>query len=107
MDVIRILLLVATAGVLAFLLYEAITRQISRDAFWSVIVIVCALSLNLIYLWFSAAGRQQLPIENKPRVVVEEKRPWSIRRTMLERRTMPVKQTMPVRSPMSPTASLA
>jgi hypothetical protein len=54
-----ILLLVATAGVLAFLLYEAITRQISRDAFWSVIVIVCALSLNLIYLWFSAAGRQQ------------------------------------------------
>jgi len=56
-------------------LYEAITRQISRDAFWSVIVIVCALSLNLIYLWFSAAGRQQLPIENKPRVVVEEKAP--------------------------------
>jgi hypothetical protein len=92
---------------IAFLLYEAITRQISRDAFWSVIVIVCALSLNLNYLWFSAAGRQQLPIENKPRVVVEEKRPWSIRRTMLERRTMPVKQTMPVRSPMSPTASLA
>ncbi len=60
---------------IAFLLYEAITRQISRDAFWSVIVIVCALSLNLNYLWFSAAGRQQLPIENKPRVVVEEKAP--------------------------------
>jgi len=60
---------------IAFLLYEAITHQISRDAFWSVIVIVCALSLNLNYLWFSAAGRQQLPIENKPRVVVEEKAP--------------------------------
>jgi hypothetical protein len=73
MNVLRILLLVVTAGVLVFLLYEAITRQISRDALWSVIVIVCALSLNLIYLWFSTAGRQQLPIENKPRV--EEKAP--------------------------------
>jgi hypothetical protein len=71
MNVIRILLLVTTGGVLAFLLYEAITRQISRDAFWSVVVIVCALSLNLIYLWFSTAGRQQLPIENKPRVALE------------------------------------
>jgi hypothetical protein len=75
MHMLRILLLVTTAGVLAFLLYEAITRQISRDAFWSVIVIVCALSLNLIYLWFSTAGRQQLPIENKPRVALEEKAP--------------------------------
>ena len=71
MNLIRILLLVTTGGVLAFLLYQAITRQISRDAFWSVVVIVCALSLNLIYLWFSTAGRQQLPIENKPRVALE------------------------------------
>jgi hypothetical protein len=75
MNVIRILLLVTTAGVLVFLLYEAITRQISRDTLWSVIVIVCALSLNLIYLWFSTAGRQQQPIENKPRVAFEEKAP--------------------------------
>src|SRR6476661_5138504 len=75
MNALRILLLVLTAGVLVFLLYEAITRQISRDALWSVIVIVCALSLNLIYLWFSTAGRQQLPIENKPRVALEEKAP--------------------------------
>src|SRR6476469_3642142 len=71
MNLIRILLLVTTGGVLAFLLYEAIMRQISRDAFWSVIVIVCALSLNLIYLWFSTAGRQQLAIEDKPRVALE------------------------------------
>jgi hypothetical protein len=71
MNVIRILLLVTTGGVLAFLLYQAITRQISRDAFWSVVVIVCALSLNLIYLWFSTAGRQQLASENKPRVALE------------------------------------
>jgi hypothetical protein len=75
MDVIRILLLVTTAGVLAFLLYEAITRQISRDAFWSVIVIVGALGLNLIYLWFSTTGRQQLSIESKPHVALEEKAP--------------------------------
>ena len=75
MNLIRILLLVTTGGVLAFLLYQAITRQISRDAFWNVIVIICALSLNLIYLWFSTAGRQQLPIENKPRVALEEKAP--------------------------------
>ena len=75
MNVLRILLLVTTAGVLAFLLYEAITLQISRDSLWSVTVIVCALSLNLIYLWFATPGRQQLPIENKPRVVVEEKAP--------------------------------
>ena len=71
MNVIRILLLVTTGGVLAFLLYEGITRQISRDAFWSVVVIVCALSLNLIYLWFSTAGRHQLASENKPRVALE------------------------------------
>ena len=71
MNVICILLLVTTGGVLAFLLYEAIMRQISRDAFWTVAVIVCALSLNLIYLWFSTAGRQQLASENKPRVVLE------------------------------------
>src|SRR6478736_654155 len=75
MNVLRILLLVMTAGVLAFLLYEAITRQISRDAVWTVIVIVCALSLNLIYLWHPTAGRQQTPIENKPRVALEEKAP--------------------------------
>ena len=41
------------------------------SALWSVVVIVCALSLNLIYLWFSTAGRQQLPIENKSRVALE------------------------------------
>ena len=71
MNALRILLLVVTAGVLVFLLYEAITRQISRDALWTVVVIVCALSLNLIYLWFSTAGRQQLASENKPRVALE------------------------------------
>jgi hypothetical protein len=71
MNVIRILLLVTTGGVLVFLLYQAITRQISRDAFWSVVVIVCALGLNLIYLWFSTAGRHQLASENKPRVALE------------------------------------
>jgi hypothetical protein len=27
--------------------------------------------LNLIYLWFSTAGRQQLASENKPRVALE------------------------------------
>jgi hypothetical protein len=53
MHVLRILLLVMTAGVLAFILYQAITRQIPRDAFWTVIAIACGFSLNLIYLWFS------------------------------------------------------
>jgi hypothetical protein len=56
MHVLRILLLAMTAGVLAFILYQAITRQIPRDAFWTVIAIACGFSLNLIYLWFSTPG---------------------------------------------------
>src|SRR5215510_14664583 len=76
MNVLRILLLVMSAGVLAYLLYESITRQIPRDTFWSVIVIACALSLNLIYLWFSTTGAPPVAsIEDKPPVAVEEKAP--------------------------------
>jgi hypothetical protein len=75
MHVIRILLLVMTAGVLAFFLYQAITRQIPRDAFWTVIAIACGFSLNLIYLWFSTPGGPPVAIEVKPPVAVEEKAP--------------------------------
>ena len=75
MHVLRILLLVMTAGVLAFILYHAITRQISRDAFWTVIAIACCFSLNLIYLWFSKPGEPPVAIEDKPPVAVEEKAP--------------------------------
>jgi hypothetical protein len=75
MHVLRILLLVMTAGVLAFFLYQAITRQIPRDAFWTVIAIVCGFSLNLIYLWFSTPGGPPVAIEDKPPVAVEEKAP--------------------------------
>jgi hypothetical protein len=74
MNVLRIMLLVMTAGVLALFLYQAITRQIPRDAFWSVIAIACGLSLNLIYLWFSTGG-PPVAIEDKPPVAVEEKAP--------------------------------
>src|SRR5262245_10774602 len=74
MNVLRILLLVMSAGLLAYLLDEAITRQIPRDTFWSVIVIACALSLNLIYLWFSTTGGPPVAsIEDKPPVVAEGK----------------------------------
>ena len=41
MNVLRILLLVMTAGVLAFILYQAITRQIPREAFWTAIAVAC------------------------------------------------------------------
>jgi hypothetical protein len=75
MHIIRILLLVMTAGVLAFFLYQAITRQIPRDAFWTVIAIACGFSLNLIYLWFSTPGGPPVAIEVKPPVAVEEKAP--------------------------------
>jgi hypothetical protein len=75
MQVLRILLLVMTAGVLAFFLYQAITRQIPRDAFWTVIAIACAFSLNLIYLWFSTTGGPPVAIEDKPPAVMEEKAP--------------------------------
>ena len=75
MHVILILLLVMTAGVLAFFLYQAITRQIPRDAFWTVIAIACSFSLNLIYLWFSTPGGPPVAIEVKPPVAVEEKAP--------------------------------
>jgi hypothetical protein len=75
MHVLRILLLVMTTGVLAFFIYQAITRQIPRDAFWTVIVIACGFSLNLIYLWFSTPGGPPVAIENKPPVAVEEKAP--------------------------------
>ena len=73
MHVLRILLLVMTAGVLAFFLYQAITRQIPRDAFWTVIAIACGFSLNLIYLWFSTPGGTPVAIE--PPVAVQEKAP--------------------------------
>ena len=73
MHVLRILLLVMTAGVLAFFLYQAITRQIPRDAFWTVIAIACGFSLNLIYLWFSTPGGT--PVAIQPLVAVEEKAP--------------------------------
>jgi len=75
MHVLRILLLVMTAGVLAFILYQAITRQIPRDAFWTVIAIACGFSLNLIFLWFSKPGGPPVAIEDKPPVVMEEKAP--------------------------------
>jgi hypothetical protein len=80
MHVLRILLLVMTAGVLAFILYQAITRQIPRDAFWPVIASACGFSLNLLYFWFA---KPPVAIEDKPPVAVEEKAPWSIRQTML------------------------
>jgi hypothetical protein len=75
MNVFRILLLVMTTGVLVFILYQAITRQIPRDALWTVIAIACGVSLNLIYLWFSKPGGPPVAIEDKPPVVVEEKAP--------------------------------
>ena len=75
MNVVRILLVVMTAGVLAFILYHAITRQIARDAYWNVIAIACGISLNLIYLWFSIPGGPPAAIEDKPPVAVEEKAP--------------------------------
>ena len=75
MHVLRILLLVMTAGVLAFIVYQAITRQIPRDAFWTVIAIACGFSLNLIFLWFSKPGGPPVAIEDKPPVVMEEKAP--------------------------------
>jgi hypothetical protein len=67
MQMLRILLLVMTSGVLAFFLYQAITQQISRDAFWTVIAIACGFCLNLIYLSFSKP--------DGPPVAVEEKAP--------------------------------
>ena len=64
MQVLRILLLLMTSGVLAFFLYQAITRQISREAFWTVIAIACGFSLNLIYLSFSKPGGPPVTIED-------------------------------------------
>jgi hypothetical protein len=75
MNVLRILLLVMTAGVLAFILYQTITRQIPKDAFWTVIAIACGFSLNLIYLWFAKPGEPPVAIEDKPPIAVEEKAP--------------------------------
>ena len=75
MHVLRILLLVMTAGVLVFFLYKAITRQIPRAAFWTVIASACAFSLNLIYLGFAKLGEPPVAIEDKPPVAVEEKAP--------------------------------
>ena len=75
MSVLRILLLVMTAGVLAFILYHAVTRQISRDAYLTVIAVACGFSLNLIYLWFSKSGQPPVAIEDRPPVAVEEKAP--------------------------------
>ena len=75
MHVLRILLLVMTAGALAFILYQAITRQIPRDAFWTVIAIACGFSLSLIYLWFTTPGGPPVALEDKPPVVMEEKAP--------------------------------
>ena len=75
MSVLRILLLVMTAGVLAFILYHAVTRQISRDAYLTVIAVACGFSLNLIYLWFAKPGEPSVTIKDKPPVAVEEKAP--------------------------------
>ena len=75
MSVLRILLLVMTAGVLAFILYHAVTRQISRDAYLTVIAVACGFSLNLIYLWFAKPGEPPVAIKDKPPVAVEEKAP--------------------------------
>ena len=75
MHVLRILLLVMMTGVLVFILYHAITRQISRDAYLTVIAVACGFSLNLIYLWFSKPGEPPVAIEDKPPVAVEEKAP--------------------------------
>src|SRR5262252_4422239 len=75
MQVLRILLLVMTSGVLAFFLYQAITRQITRDAFWTVIAIACGFSLNLIYLSFAKPGGPPVAIEDRPPVAVQEKAP--------------------------------
>src|SRR5512139_3100142 len=75
MHVLRILLLVMTAGGLAFVLYPAITRRIPRDALLTVIAIACGFSLNLIYLWFAKLGEPSVAIEDKPPVAVEEKAP--------------------------------
>jgi hypothetical protein len=75
MHVLRILLLVMTAGVLVFFLYHAITLQIPRNAFWTVIAIACGFSLNLIYLWLAKPGEPPVAIEDKPPVAVEEKAP--------------------------------
>jgi hypothetical protein len=74
MNVVRILLLVMTAGVLAFILYHAITRQIARDAYWTVIAVACGFSLNLIYLWFSIPGGPPAAIEDKPPPVAAEQK---------------------------------
>src|SRR5262249_41011432 len=73
MQVLRILLLVMTSVVLAYFLYQAITRQITRDAFWTVIAIACAFSLNLIYLSFAKPGGSPVAIGDKPPVAVQEK----------------------------------
>ena len=75
MQVLRILLLVITSGVLAYFLYQAITRQITRDAFWTVIVIACGFSLNLIYFSFAKPGGSPVAIGDKPLVAVHEKAP--------------------------------
>ena len=70
MQMLRILLLVMTSGVLAYFLYQAITRQITRDAFWTVIAITCGFSLNLIYLSFAKPSGSPVAIEP---VAVQEK----------------------------------
>ena len=75
MQMLRILLLVMTSGVLAYFLYQAITRQIRRDAFWTVIAIACGFSLNLIYLSFAKPGESPVAIEERPPVAVQEKAP--------------------------------
>jgi hypothetical protein len=112
LQVLRILLLVMTAGVLAFFLYQAITRQIPRDAFWTVIIIVCGFSLNLIYLWFSKPGEPPVASEDNPPVAVEEKAPVVDKANnkppvAVEEKThpWPIRQTMLVRSQTSSAAS--
>ena len=75
MQVLRIFLLVMTSGVLAYFLYQAITRRITRDAFWTVTAVACGFSLNLIYLSFAKPGGSPVAIGEKPSVVVQEKAP--------------------------------
>ena len=96
MHVLRILLLVTTSGVLAFILYHAITRQIPRDAFWTVIAIACGFSLNLVYLWFATPGGPPVAIEDKPPVAVEEKAPVADKAEDKDKPPVAVEEKAPV-----------
>ena len=74
MHVLRILLLVMTAGVLAFILHLAITRKSQEKLSGPRLPLPAAL-VNLIYLWFANPGEPPVAIETKSPVAVEEKAP--------------------------------